>query len=314
MNIFFATVDLEQQITSIGFKTVVISSVILFVCTVIALLFQKRKKLFKKLKKPLFIVMAGTMVISAGTLLAGTVYLNSKAESKGPVHWHAEIEFWSCGAELDLRNPTGKLSNKVGTSTYHEHNDKHIHLEGVVVKKSHDASLGKFMQVTGGYIQDDRIGIPLNNDSNKWFTSEADDNTDGDPQRSENFNLATNSNEWVTNDDKGKILELQNGQSCSGSEEENAELQVFAYTYDKVSKTYSQRKLTNPAEYVIRDESSLGPPSDCIIVEFDTPRDRTDKLCQQYGVKDAVRCVQFGVKEYKPDLCNIRETTDGGNQ
>lgn len=311
MYTFFASADLEQQIASIGIRSVLVASIILAICTVIALAIKNKKKLSKKLAKPLFVTMTLAMVVTTIILFGGTIYLNNKSESKGPVHWHTGIEFWSCGAEIELRDPNGFLSNKIGTSTYHEHNDKFIHLEGVVVHKKTDASLEKFMTVTGGYLTQNSIGIPLNEEQDQWFASIENDKVDGDPQRSENFSLATGAGAWITSNEKGKVLELKPGNKCSGGDEADAELQVFKYTYDKAAKTYSQQKLADPRDYIMRDEAILGPPSDCVIVEYDVPKDRTDKLCQQYGVKDVDRCVEFGVKKYDPELCYIKQTTGG---
>ncbi len=295
---FAETVDLEQQITSLGMKTVMIAGLVLLGCTIIAALLKNH---YAKLKLPLFIMMAGTLIISTVILFGSTIYLNTKAESGGPVHWHSEIEFWACGTELELRDPTGTLSNKIGTATYHEHNDKHIHLEGVVVKRSHDASLGKFMDVVGGSISDQSVSIPLNADPSTWFANEASDTLDGDKQgRTDPGSFS----DYVKSDGKGTVLQLINGRQCN---DRPAELQVFAYKFDKESKTYTQTKVNNPADYVIRDESSLGPPSDCVIVEFDVRKAATDKLCRQYGIRDERRCTEFGVEKFTPELCNIRQ-------
>ncbi len=308
---FLAAVDLEHQISAISIRAVLIASVILAVCTLVSLLIKNKKKLMKKWSKTLFLLMSGSLVITTVVLFGGTIYLNNTSESKGPVHWHTGIEFWSCGAELELRNPTGFLSNKIGTSTYHEHNDKFIHLEGVVVRKSEDASLEKFMQVTGGYLTEDSIGIPLNDDEAQWYALSENDKVDGDAQAPENFSLATGNGKWVKSGDDGKVVELKPGNACSDDNKQKAELQVFKYTFNKADDTYSQEKLADPTTYVMRDVPLLGPPGDCVIVEYDTPKARTDKLCQQYGVKDAERCTSFGVKSYDPELCYIRQVTKG---
>ena len=176
---FLAAADLEHQIASTSLRVVLISSIILGVCTLLAVLINKApKNIQNKAKLPLFIIIAGTMVLSTLYMTGSTVYLNVKSESGGPVHWHSGIEFWACDSEINLRDPVGFLSNKVGSATYHEHNDKYIHLEGVVVKKSVDASLGKFMEVTGGYITNDSIGIPLSSETSAWPTT--GDQLDGD--------------------------------------------------------------------------------------------------------------------------------------
>lgn len=296
--------DLEQQIISLAMKTVLVASVALIVLILLA---SATRKQSPKFKLPLFVLIAITMLGSTAILIGGTVYLNVKSDSGGPVHWHADIEFWSCGAELDLRNPTGFLSNKIGSATYHEHNDKRIHLEGVVVDEKIDASLGKFMQLTGGYITASSIAIPLGSDKSDWFANEKQ--IDGDQQSPNNFGAATGNHDWITNDDKGALLTLKNGNYCSGGDITPSELQVFVFKYDKPTKTYAQTKLSNPADYVIRDESTV-PPGDCIIIEYDVPKVRTDKLCQQYGVRDQKRCTEFGVSSYNPDLCNIREISN----
>lgn len=295
---YFYLADLEQDITRLGIKTVMYATVVLIVATVLAVLLKNKPRF----KLPLFLVIAVTLVGSTLLLFGSTVYLNMKSESGGPVHWHTDIEFWACGTELELRNPRGVLSNKIGTSTYHEHNDKRIHLEGVVVRKSEDASLKKFMDVTDGFMSRDAVGIALNENEAEWFASE--DKQDGDTQT---LTHADQLKTRVKQTDNGPLMELVNGQSCGS---QRSELQTFLYTFDKETKSYSQEKVADGSKYIMRDESVV-PPADCVIVEFDTPKDRTNKLCRQYGVRDSKRCTEFGVHEYTPDLCNITETTGG---
>jgi len=305
----FAQADLEETISTLATDTVAIAALALFVFTILAVILNKQssEKLKSIFKLPLFIGMSASMVLSTIILISSTVYLNVNSDSGGPVHWHAGIEYWVCGTELNLRDPIGVLSNKVGSATYHEHNDKYIHLEGVVVDKEYDASLEKFMTVTGGYITDGSIGIPISDEEAAWPVT--GDQLDGDQVRFEDgasFSDITNNGERLAYTEDGPVLRLQNGDGC-GPNGEPAELQVFLHKFDKDTDTYSQQKLADPGEYVMRDESSLGPPSDCVIVEFDTPKAATDKLCEQYGIKDAEHCVSYGVSEFNPDLCNIRE-------
>jgi hypothetical protein len=288
--------DLEHQITNLAVRTVFIAALIIITATIAALI---NKNKITWLKLPLFIAIAGSMAGATIILLASTVYLNVKSESGGPVHWHADIEFWVCGTELELRDPIGFLSNKIGTTTYHEHNDKRIHLEGVVVRKNWDASLGKFMAVVGGNIQSDGFALPINEDETTWFVQ--GDDMDGDRQGSM---TADELRPFVKKGTDGlPVAEFTNGQTCNNN---NAEVQVFVYTWNKDDNTYFQRKIEKPEDFVIRDESMV-PPGDCIIVEFDVPKFRTDKLCEQYGLRDEKRCTEFGVKAYNPELCNARE-------
>ena len=77
------------------------------------------------------------------------------------------------------------------------------------------------------------------------------------------------------------FISRQNGDICSNGEEGN--LQVFVYQTD--GKVFTQKKLDNPARYIISPKGNI-PPGDCIIVEFDTEeKDKTDRLCGQYKLQ-----------------------------
>lgn len=301
--------DLEEQIRQLSINVVLAATVILVILIIIASLQNKkvpRSKAKRRQQNVMKIVLFGgmalTLVMSTAFLFGSTVYLNTKSESKGPVHWHTDIEFWACGQELELRDPQGALSNKIGTSTYHEHNDKRIHLEGVVVTRSEDSSLGKFMQVADGQVNRQSLVVPLNEPESEWLATP--EHRDGDNPDAGNVEVIR---DFVRQGDEGPVAVMQVGDKCDG---EAAEVQAFQYTYDKETKTYEQKRLSDPAAYIMRDESVV-PPGDCVIVEFDKSKDTTDKLCEQYGVRDAERCVQFGVHKFNPDLCNIREVRTG---
>lgn len=290
-----STVDLEQQIASLSLRVILASSILLIIFIIIASLFANKKH--KYLKKPLFFMIVFVIMVGTGTLFGSTIYLNVKSDSGGPVHWHADIEFWACDVQLELRNPSGFLSNKIGTSTLHEHNDQRIHLEGVVVDDSVDATVGKFMRVIGGSISNQSLNVPL-------ADSILEDFIDGD-----NVDLGgvSNIDKNIKTDSVGKkSLIVKNGDSCPGVT--SGEVQMFVYQYNKKDKTYSQLKVESPENYTIRDESIV-PPGDCIIVEFGKKKDRTNRLCEQYGVRDNKRCTEFGVSTFNPELCNIKEVT-----
>lgn len=293
-NLFVEGSDLEGQISSASLRIVLVSSIALIVLVIAASLTKDK---WPKLKLPLFLSIALIMAGSTLFLGASTVYLNVKSDSGGPVHWHADFEIWACGNQLELKDPFEFLSNKVGTATLHEHNDKRIHLEGVVVDEQTDASLGKFMHVVDGAITSNAMVIPLNNESEgPTFEDEVDGDgpNDSAPALIEPFLLYTDDNRYAR---------FLSGQQCGG---EYSEVQVFVYKYDEDNKTYAQAKLTDPASYSIGREPNV-PPGDCIIFEFGPPKDQTDKLCEQYGVRDIDRCEQFGVTEEQIAICEVRQ-------
>lgn len=150
--------NLEEKISSLSFTSIFISTFLLISFALISLYASPLRAFSKKL---LFILI-GFVAIGQTLILAGsTIYLNAVSHSKGPVHFHADFEVFHCGTKIDLENPTG-FSNKIGTSTLHEHNDFRIHLEGVVVKED-DQSLGKFFHVIGGNISKDSLSVPTTN-------------------------------------------------------------------------------------------------------------------------------------------------------
>jgi hypothetical protein len=295
------TTDIEGEINSFSLRTVGVAALVLVALLGIASQVVNNKKM-AAIKKPLFIMIALTIITPTLLLAGSTVYINTISESKGPVHWHTDIEMWVCGQEIELRNPTGFLSNKIGTSTYHEHDDKRIHLEGVVVEKEYDASLEKFFDVTDGDLEATSWTVAVEEDVIENDTD--GDKPSGDVQVVKDF---------VTRGDDGLYtLSVENGNDCGDGEQ--AQVQAFLFRYDKSNETYTQTKLENPKEYIMRDESIV-PPGDCVIVEFDTPKNSTDRLCQQYGVRDTERCTQFGVSTYNPELCNIKQIVNtGGTQ
>lgn len=74
---------------------------------------------------------------------------------------------------------------------------------------------------------------------------------------------------------------IQNGELCNG----NPGLwQVFVYTQDaEKNSVFRQRKLDEFENYVLSPETQV-PPGDCIIMEFDTLKERTEHLCPFYEI------------------------------
>lgn len=287
--------DLEHSLHQFSVRTVLVAVVLMFILIPLSIWAVRKGK--NVLKLPLFVAIIAVVAVTTFTLVAGTIYLNVRSATGGPVHWHADIEFWACDNELKLRDPQGMLSNKIGTNSYHEHNDKRIHLEGVPVRLPYDASLGKFMEVVGGTVSGSTLTVPLNND--KYFEDESD-RMDGDGPGAPAPQLL---DPFIKPDGDHKKAVFVNGQDCGG---EVSEVQVFVYQFDKDTDTYTQTKLEDPAEYAISGHSDV-PPGDCVIFEFGPVRDRTDKLCEQYGVRDIDRCEAFGVDPDKRGICQIRE-------
>lgn len=78
------------------------------------------------------------------------------------------------------------------------------------------------------------------------------------------------------------IVEMRNGELCNGKE---GKLQVFLYqTINPDSSkrwVYTQEKLQDFEEHILAPYSNV-PPGDCIIIEFDEEKPKTDKICASY--------------------------------
>lgn len=158
-NPVFAHVENELILTEIVSKTsysiVAVGGFLILFLAVLAIINKNAGEFFKK---AVFILVA---IISVGVTfyLAGvTVYVNRQSESNGPVHWHADFKIFACGKEERLVEPTG-LSNRIGRTDLHEHGDRRIHVEGVVVKKA-DVALREFFKVIGGSLDFGELTFP----------------------------------------------------------------------------------------------------------------------------------------------------------
>ncbi len=297
---FFGAEDLETFISNLSVTVTVVGSILVLLLVAIAARIGKsRKKKTQALKLPIFVSIVVVVLGTTLTISGGTVYLNIASATGGPVHWHADFEIWACNNELELRDPHGFLSNKIGTATYHEHDDKRIHVEGVPISLPHDFSLGKFFEVTGGGISKSTLVVPLNDDG-KYF-EDAHGEEDGDGKAAPSPELVQ---PFIKTEASGKVASFVNGEQCG---EQSAQVQVFTYKYNQNDKTYKQTKIEDPVTFMPSHEAQI-LPGDCVIVEFAPVKDRTDKLCKQYGVKDINRCAIFGVPPKDQErVCDIKE-------
>ena len=148
---------------------------ILFVFLLVVIFFNE--KLTETLKKTLYIILAITTISVTIYFIATTLHLNLTSETKGPVHWHADFEIWKCEEKINLVDPKG-LSNKLGSSVFHEHNDNRIHVEGVVTKKQ-EVDLHSFFKEVGGTLNNDYFFVPTNEGFTEMRTGDSCNGEEG---------------------------------------------------------------------------------------------------------------------------------------
>jgi len=279
-----AATDLARTISDLS-VAITGAAVILLMIFVAATVVTHRR--WPQFKGPLFTLIVLITVVTTLTLSGATLVRNFNSPTAGPVHWGTDYQIWACGNQLELRDPRGLLSDRVGTPTLYEKNDGRIHYDGTPSNLPDDASLGMFMQAIGGEISDSSLVVPLN-DGNGFV------GTPSTPEQVESY---------ITTNRDGLSARFVNDQRCGDSP---AVVQVFAYSYNAATQTYTQTKLNHPALYEL-SHSSASPPGDCVIVEFAPTKERTDHLCASYGVRDYDRCTTFGVAADKVSRCDIRE-------
>jgi len=113
-----------------------------------------------------------------------------------------------------------------------------------VVVEKKDADLHSFFEVVGGVINDSYFYVPT---------------IDG-------------------------YAEISNDDLCNGKQ---SKLQVFLYKVvnpeDGKNWAFEQQKLDNFEDYILSPYSQI-PPGDCIIIEFDAEKEKTEHICESYKV------------------------------
>lgn len=216
--------------------------VLLAVLVFLSIFFSQKSE---KLKTILFVLIVLAVILPTAYFAITTVMLNVTSETGGPVHWHADFKIFVCGKEMPPPIPKG-LSNKVGSTVLHEHEDRRIHVEGVLTRIQ-DASLRNFFRVQGGELSNSHFTIP-------------------------------------TGEDKGTVT-FTNGDRCDGGEQGTWQAYVYKVVGREGEKhVVEQSKLMPFADYVLSPHAAV-PPGDCIILEFGPEKDSTGAICDFYEIQ-----------------------------
>jgi len=141
----------------LNIQIAVVAGILLVVLVIIALFNEQANE---RVKKFIFWPMVAVIALSTLFFLGATLYTNFTSLTKGPVHWHADFQIIACGQQIEPLNASG-ISNKIGSNLLHEHEDRRIHIEGVVMQKG-DVTLKNFFAVQGGTLLERSFAIPTN--------------------------------------------------------------------------------------------------------------------------------------------------------
>lgn len=184
--VWYPTVHFTRHVgTLIGLGVVGI-----IVLTAVALLTEGR--LTERAKYALMTAML--LVVLVPTLYTVGAYIHQvqTSWSAGEVHYHADYEVIvqdEAGTyhQVDLIDPSKfcqqarhestymcKLNDRTGSTEYHEHNDRRIHLEGTF-REREDATLAAYFKTFGGELSNTRLVYPTNEKT--WAVEERGDRT-----------------------------------------------------------------------------------------------------------------------------------------
>lgn len=207
-----------------------------------------------------------------------------------------DIEFWTCGVELQPALLASDSEQLMPSWYQHPFENKK---QWTFANQHTSPTIVSLVQSMGGEIQQDSLTLPLYEQPEHWLASPQFQ--DGDAQGD---NAAIALQKYTKKASGGALASFTTGQSCPGSNAPS-ELQVFVYS--SINNTqYAQQKITNLKDFELQT-SQFTPPADCIIVEFGESKDRTDKLCPSYGIRDSKRCTAFGANVTDPNACSLEE-------
>ncbi len=288
---------LEIGVSSTALDALYIGIAVMVVATVYMALHKHYAKAYM-----LYGIITLSVVIFFAIGLSASL-LQTQADSFGRQHRQIGLEFWVCGTEIQPALSNGLFSSTLGDKQFYLDEQKQLQRSGFVMDELPDASLGKFFSTAGGAIQSDSLILPIMSNESDWLMP--DNKRDGDLQG----NLPTEFLERYVNAGRRQTtLELSSGQRCHDGS--TAELQVFAFRISDDGATYYQEKLSAPDDYVI--PISQGDVSDCVIIEYASSKERTNKLCEHIGLRDSRRCSEFRSEDIGTDDCYLTETRPSG--
>ncbi len=289
---------LEAGIRSTALEVLIIGAALTLLAT-IYLLHHKHS-----FRPGMFYGFAGLSGAIFFSLVISTVAIHIQSDSFGKHQRQASIEFWVCGTEVSPRYQQPGIFHTAGSRDFYIDASKQVHRSGFVVNEDTDATLGYLFTALGGSVQSDHLTLPLDPIDEKWLMPAH--RQDGDPQGNMSVDFLQ---QFVrtTNQDSA-LLELSSGQRCHDGA--SGQVQIFVYQLHEDGTSYSQTKLEKPDDHIIPADSSQ--PSQCIIVEFSAEKERTNKLCESFGVRDNKRCSAFGVENLHDDACYLTEVQASG--
>lgn len=263
---------------------------------IICILSASVKKRSPRHNSVLFALIA-TVVISSTGLLVGTV-LDSffNASPTGLSRRQSQIEYWACGVQLATPAPNKPFRTSSGEGSFFEYGDGVARFQGIINQELDAPNLANFQNAIGGSITATSMVLPLSEN----IISTGIDGDIPDPSGTSRID------KFITKStDSQTTITLVNGSTCGST---SSVINIFGLSVNESTNTYTQKKFEFPSNLNLGNVQNM---SDCIIVEFDAVREKTDRLCSEIGNRDSARCQDFRLISKQAGSCDLRQVLDG---
>jgi hypothetical protein len=245
----------------------------------------------------LFILISIVVISSTGLLVGAVLDSFLNASPTGLSRRQSQIEYWACGVQLATPAPNKPFSSSNGEGAFYDYGDGFARFQGVIDQEVNAPNLSNFQRAIGGSITATSMVLPLSPD----VVSTTIDGDSPDPSGVSRIDKFVSS----AVDDQSTIT-LVNGATCGST---SSVINIFGYSVNESTNTYMQKKYEFPSNL---DLGKIQNISDCIIVEFDSIREKTDRLCSEIGDQDAARCQDFRLLSKQEGSCDLRQVSEGG--
>ncbi len=263
---------------------------------IICILSASVKKRSPRHNSVLFALIAIVVISSTGLLVGAVLDSFLNASPAGLSRRQSQIEYWACGVQLATPAPNKLFTSSNGEGAFYDYGDGLARFQGVIDQEADAPNLSNFQRAIGGSITATSMVLPLSPN----VVSSAVDGDIPDPSGISRIDKFISGVEG----DQATIT-LVNGSTCGST---SSVINIFGFNVNVSTNTYTQKKYEFPSNL---DLGKIKDTSDCIIVEFDSVREKTDRLCSEIGNRDSARCQDFRLINKQEGSCDLRQVFEG---
>jgi uncharacterized membrane protein len=217
-------------------------------------------------KKAFFTIIATISVGTMTALLVSHALLISSTQNATVERRSARMVINVCDQQVPISSDQPLLAS-VGNGRQRVTENGRLEYLGYTIDPIEDVSIGSFFTAMGAGINANMMTIPYPREVEQSLA--------------DSVTLA----QFIRSNPLGEqYLELQSGNSCTVYP---SMISVYVYRYDEATSMFTQQRLVQPETYVISDQPE--DRTDCIVVTFGNPSERTDLRCGDYPALGTIK-------------------------